>query len=121
MFSLINSPQFFTGLNGSGPAIGGIQASNETDPAAGWGWVSGEAWSYTNWAPGNPNDNPGEEDRLAFLSLVSNTPGPKWNDINLLDTNIVGYVVEMVPEPSSLVILGCGSLILVRRLASKRK
>ena len=120
VFSLINSPQFFTGLNGSGPAIGGIQAPGAPNPAAGWGWTTGEAWNYTNWLPGQPNDNPGPEDRLAFLSLVSSTPGPKWNDINQTDQNLGGYIVEVVPEPGTLSILAVGALALVP-IRNKRK
>jgi hypothetical protein len=38
-----------------------------------WQWVTGEAWSYTNWAPGEPNGS----DFLAFHG--GNSLG-SWND-----------------------------------------
>ena|ERR1035441_9360490 len=86
-----------------------------------WAWVTGEAWSYTNWLPGAPNDIPAGQDNLHFHSGIPNTPGGAWDDINGDDGNIGGYVIEVVPEPSSLAILGCGTLFLARRWTSKRK
>jgi hypothetical protein len=43
----------------------------------GWGWVTGEVWSYTNWAAGEPN-NGNSENSLAFASFGSG--GNKWNN-----------------------------------------
>lgn len=74
-----------------------------------WGWVTGETWSYTNWNPGEPNDNygPGTENYLA--SWGSGTW--KWNDEGALG-NITGYIAEYnnpaVPEPGTLALLGLG-------------
>jgi hypothetical protein len=121
VFNLINSPQFFTGYNGAGPALGGYQYDEAAEPAGHWAWVTGEAWSYTNWLPGAPNDIPAGQDNLHFHSGIPNTPGGTWDDINGDDGNIGGYVIEVVPEPSSLAILGCGALFLARRWTSKRK
>ena len=117
VFSLINSSTFFNSFNGAGPAIGGYQ--NEV--ANGWHWTSGEAWSYTNWYPGDPNNGPAGFDNLIFWSNAFHTPAATWDDTEATDTNIGGYIVEVVPEPSSLAIIGCGSLFLARRFASKRK
>ena len=122
VFGLINSSPFFNSFNGAGPAIGGYL----NVPADGWHWTSGEAWSYTNWYPGDPNNGPAGYDNLIYWSNIPNTPARTWDDVEGNDSapggiGIGGYVVEVVPEPSSLAIIGFGSLLLVRRLASKRK
>ena len=108
----MNDPKFFTGINGSGPALGGLQQVGAAEPGDGWYWTTGEAWSYTNWHFTQPNNNPGQEDRLAMFSLIPNTPAPYWNDITQLDQNIGGYVVEMVPEPSAVSLFAGGMLFL---------
>ena len=38
--------------------LGGFQPPGELSLAAGWQWMAGETWAYTNWAFGEPNDNP---------------------------------------------------------------
>jgi len=79
--------------------LGGFQPPGTGEPADGWEWVTGEAWSYTNWAPGaEPNDCCAGEDVLHFdvFSAGSGT----WNDLG--DGPFSGYVVEFpgarVPE-----------------------
>jgi len=42
-----------------------------------WQWITGETWSYSNWAPGQPDDN-GEQDYLAFWNNPA-YPG-QWDD-----------------------------------------
>jgi hypothetical protein len=50
-----------------------------------WQWVTGEAYSYTSWNPGEPN-NAGNEDYIQFVG------GGKWND---LPNNVnLPYVLE---------------------------
>ena len=49
-----------------------------------WRWVTGEAYSYTSWNPGEPN-NSGNEDYVQFVG------GGKWND--LANTSLP-YVLE---------------------------
>jgi len=39
-----------------------------------WRWVTGEAYSYSSWNPGEPN-NSGNEDYVQFVG------GGKWNDL----------------------------------------
>jgi hypothetical protein len=74
-----------------------------------WAWVTGEAWSYTNWNPGEPNDNygPGSENHLATWGSGT----WRWNDEGALG-NITGYIAEYnapaVPEPGTLALLGLG-------------
>lgn len=53
-----------------------------------WRWVTGEAWTYSNWYPGEPNNATGNEIYLA--SWI--TPGT-WNDV-WPEYQGSGYVVE---------------------------
>ena len=50
-----------------------------------WRWVTGEAYSYTSWNPGEPN-NAGNEDYVQFVG------GGKWND--LPNNQSLPYVLE---------------------------
>ena len=99
VFNLVDAPQFWTRFNGSGPALGGFQQDGAVEPAGGWHWGTGEAWSYSNWLPGQPDNNPWgpPEDRLHFWG-----GGPRvatWNDIQRDDSNLGGYVVESDTAP----------------------
>jgi hypothetical protein len=53
-----------------------------------WTWVTGEKWSFTNWAPGEPNNTNGVE-----FYLISWVDGVTWNDggLNYPGTFIVEW------------------------------
>jgi len=107
VFSLVNSSSFFTAFNGSGPALGGYNAGTPSSPN--WSWVTGEPWTFDNWAQGLPNYDdfgPGPEDRLEFFSFTGSTPAKTWNDLHHDDPNIGGYVIEVVPEPHTTALFG---------------
>ncbi len=81
-------------------AIGGIQTGGP-EPDGGWAWITGEAWDYTNWNPGEPNNvliDGQPEDRLAW----SGAGAPRWNDVagdinqgpDLGQYRMDGYLVE---------------------------
>jgi hypothetical protein len=54
-----------------GPWLGGIKT------ASGWSWVTGEPWTYTNWAINEPNNGCSlGEDRLHFINFLA-----EWNDL----------------------------------------
>jgi hypothetical protein len=93
VFSLVaNDPQYFRlDTNYSGPALGGLQQEGAPEPAGGWYWVTGESWTYSNWYPGQPNNQPWAtpEERLHFFG-----PDGQWNDLGKLDSNLGGYVIE---------------------------
>ena len=65
-------------------------------------WITGEAWSFQNWAPGEPNNqttNVAEgEDALGFKSYLY--PG-EWNDYPA-SLPYSGFVVEYEPLPTPI-------------------
>ncbi len=55
--------------------LGGTDAGSQGN----WHWVTGEPWSYTNWAPGQPDNASPRQDQLIFWDQA---PG-KWDDNGL--------------------------------------
>jgi hypothetical protein len=79
-----------------GPWLGGLQAPGSAEPGGGWGWVTGEPWAFVNWAPYEPNNSGGTENRVHFFGNPARTSA--WNDIT--DTvPIEGWVVELLEGP----------------------
>jgi hypothetical protein len=72
------------------PWLGGYQNSDESPPGDNWFWVTDEAWDYTNWDDGEPNDydEPYAEMFLNYQLWGDGT----WNDHHSL--NLKGFVVE---------------------------
>lgn len=99
VFSLINSPEFFSGNggNGSGPALGGYLPDGASNPSVGWLWETGEPWGYTAWAPGQPDFT--FETRLEYWSGTQGVPAPTWNNLVPNDSNLGGYVIERDNKP----------------------
>lgn len=95
-----------------------------------WVWDSGEAISYTNWGPGEPNDgggltNPAGEDYAtlwwAHAGRWNDWPGdiyyPIGGDPNGIPLAFYG-IVEVVPAPGALALLfGAAPFVLRRRRA----
>ena len=54
-----------------------------------WKWVTGETWSYTNWASGQPDNSSKKEHYLEFNLGFGNRV---WNDISATTTQ--GYICE---------------------------
>lgn len=54
----------------------------EKNSSGNWSWIDGSAWSYTNWAPYQP-DNDWEDKLMMYRNVnpsISSEPG-QWNDI----------------------------------------
>jgi len=61
VFALVDHPEYWERMDKGpwmmGPWIGGVQAEGAREPDGGWQWVTGEPFAFTNWIPGDPNDN----------------------------------------------------------------
>lgn len=68
--------------------LGGFQDPSGVEPGDGWEWITGEPWSYTNWQPGEPNDESPGEDALGFGGGVVG----EWNDFD--ENRLQGYLLE---------------------------
>ncbi|MBL8900314.1 MAG: hypothetical protein JNM84_21965 [Planctomycetes bacterium] len=111
VFQLVDDPQYWvqSGNSNIGPWLGGYQTfDNGSTPHANWAWVTGEPWSFTSWAPGEPNNFAGLiEDYLGYkCSGPSNCRSSSWNDAQVGDNptsfGIKGYVVEYdTPPPAA--------------------
>lgn len=86
--------------------LGGYQDTSAlvySEPAGGWRWITGEAWSFTNWAPTSslgipePNNIGGTEDYLEFAADPL-SQHDHWNDYKGFNVE-QGYIVEFEPVP----------------------
>jgi hypothetical protein len=107
VFGLVDSCIYWHGrpftYQWAGPWLGGRQRDSAPEPDSGWEWVSGEAFSFVNWSPGQPN-NLGDQEVLNF----GESPFcwlRTWNDVSSLDTAIRGYVVELSAESTTIGLL----------------
>ena len=96
--------------------LGGTDAKSEGN----WEWVTGEAWSYTNWAGGEPN-NLGNEDYLEGWFFQNG----EWNDLpdqQVTSKFLVEYsdFVAPVPLPAGLPLI-LGALAALGAVARRRK
>lgn len=87
-------------------------------------WVSGDPSPYRNWESGQPDDGAGGYGPENWVHIWPNpgsrSPG-QWNDYSAND-NWFGMpfhgVVEVVPEPTAVALMGLGaSTLLLRRRA----
>jgi len=82
-------------LSPSRPWIGLFQdlnSPNYSEPAGGWSWVTGEPFTFQNWNPGEPNENPpaggGPEN---FGEMFANGD---FNDAQDFHPQIQQYLIE---------------------------
>jgi len=114
---VLNSAQnnYIAGLDPRGEYwLGGYQTPGELNKTNSWNWVhgggtfpgvngaTGFTQSFSDWAPGEPNDDygPGSEQWLA----IGLEGAALWNDEGNLN-NMTGFVVEYsrVPDSGSLI------------------
>lgn len=92
VFSLMTAhPEAFNGSYG--PWLGGRQHPDAGEPDGGWSWVTGEPWTYTAWAPTEPNEGRSDEDFLDFYS-AARPHEPTWSDVADDANQVISYIVE---------------------------
>ena len=115
LYSLVSDSKYWELVGGVctwGPWFGGYRVNDE------WKWVTGEPWSYTNWALGEPTAT---ENYIHFYTnhhVGTFTPGDTWNNLADVDYYVHGYIVEWnhdpsnppVPVPGTLLLLSSGLL-----------
>lgn len=107
-------------LHAQGAFLGGFDTSTQTNTGVWqhkeWQWVTGEAFSYTNWMFREPNHwqdgsdkTPNNEDYLMYWAWSDGVG--RWNDTNVdsshLDGDLLkyttrGFVVEFDPKPAKV-------------------
>ena len=94
-------PEIQAGDTLEGAYLGATRAKDSRRLDEGWSWMSGEPWSYANWAGGEPNGP--DETYLAIWLGSANSWRPRgtWNDATDSGKLIAGYVVEYEPPPST--------------------
>lgn len=109
VLSLVMDDKFWFYRTGQGfywgPWLGGYQKPGSPEPSGGWSWVTGEQWSWANWAPSEPsNGEAPNEDALHFFVHSSQTRATcGWNDANHTlhgADRVYGYVIEYNSDPS---------------------
>lgn len=76
-------------------------------------WSNGDLVTYTNWSGGEPNNAGGNED----YTVMNWTAGGTWNDCPNAGCGGHFGIIEVanIPEPSTVLILLSGLMILVGR------
>jgi len=108
-------------VNNIGPWLGGYQdvtRADFTEPSGGWRWITGEAWSYSAWADGEPNNcycNCGNENFLGYKNFCCSGPGRIWNDLssNVSPQSCVlpkSYIIEYSADCNSDGIVDYGQI-----------
>jgi hypothetical protein len=95
---------FLTNLAPIPAWIGGFQTQNSIEPSGGWKWVTGEPFTYTNWANLEPN-NQAHPPFTTDENRIQITASGTWNDIpdNLSGfTEMYSYVIEYNAPPPRL-------------------
>ncbi|MGD0961323.1 MAG: lectin-like protein [Methylomonas sp.] len=134
---------FLWDLGAQGTFLGGYQAS----PGQ-WEWINGDAYSYTDWAIGEPNNwrGAGENYMMYWWAPLGGGANPGWNDTTVdsgytnanggVTYTTWGFTVEfetqssiggnpissLVPEPSvmQLLLIGAVFVAAAKKLGANR-
>ncbi len=81
--------------NTFGPWLGGYQLDGSPEPGGGWQWLSGEAFSYSNWASTQPDNFNGTESALQYFGAGATNRAATWNDNTPTFASPRSYAVEV--------------------------
>ena len=76
---------------------------NDLDMDGIWAWDSGEAFDWSDWAPGEPNENTDDENVVVMNWVNDDVNG--WNDWKDLNRFAQGLIEVAVPAPGALALL----------------
>merc|ERR1711973_697657 len=76
--------------------IGGFATGQVPDPNL-WTWTDGTPWSYTNWAPGRPNNFGGPLQEYCLEMNHNQDQIGQWNDIVCIDGFDTSYICQKYP------------------------
>ena len=115
VFGLVDDDIYwYHGINLRGPWIGGFQPDGSPEPDGNWQWVTGESFDFQNWDTGQPNEfQSNNENFIHFGNQPTRTP--VWNDLPEDFPEIQSYIIEYVPEPTTLLLLGLGAVLMRKR------
>jgi len=99
VFGLVKGKTDFF-VNGNGPWTGGYQKNSREEPKGNWAWVTGEAFTHTNWAlrepsnrtAGKQNAEPGVPPGQ-YETFLSHKANGQWNDHHP-EALFHGYIAE---------------------------
>lgn len=86
---------------------------NDLDMDGEWTWDSGEAFDWSDWAPGEPNENAGDENVVVMNWLNDGEYG--WNDWKDLNRFAPALIEVAVPAPGAIALLTLAGLAGRRR------
>jgi len=102
IFNYLNSVSGYVGdpRELRGPFVGAFQdlaAPDYSEPRGGWRWVTGEAWSPSNWddfGKGEPNDTCGCAEPEDVVTIDNRLGVCVWNDSPAAGQYRSGYLIE---------------------------
>lgn len=89
--------------------LGGYQSNPWAPANETWTWVTGEAWDFTAWTDGEPNDQGSPNESFLEMFTIGS-----WNDVPESGSGYAeyAYVVEIVPSPAAALCALCAPLAL---------
>ena len=85
--------------------LGATNYERDDDVNHPYKWVTGEAFSYTNWHSGEPSFSGDKGTRERFLELRKSYDY-KWNDVNNINKADKGFILEIEPDSKDITYSG---------------
>ncbi len=107
VYNLIKDPMFWLRCGegdavpeNSGPWIGGTK---DWDSGK-WSWENGEGeLDFAAWAPGEPDNRGGQQDRLCYYTNIYPQRAATWDD-SQSDAHHLGFIIEFDSDPGTMVL-----------------
>lgn len=107
VFQLLQNREFWRGngpRNWLGPWIGGFRGIGASGSPDVWFWETGKPIAFAHWAPDQPNNVGGNENRIQFMG--QGDIGNFWNDLPAENSqHALGFVIEYEANPKPFPVL----------------